>query len=248
MQLLVVLTIAILSSFAQAPAQDWQDVRSRFDAGKFAEALVALNSLPDRTALYYYNAGTIHFRMGQFGAALAHLEKADRLRPRDTGIRHNLRLAREALARQLGAERIDPASTWLEATAGSAPLDEIRGVLGLVALVLSFFWIITYLKNRSLRRTLLGPTGIIGITALLITFAIYVAQRSSDAFPPAACIEPLQIRSGPGDQFAEMARAEPGQKFRLLGHSARTGSDEWRQIRYSKDGIGWIRSSGLLPL
>jgi uncharacterized protein YgiM (DUF1202 family) len=81
-----------------------------------------------------------------------------------------------------------------------------------------------------------------------MTAGVYFTQRITNTNPPAICLENQSIRSGPGEQFMELTKMEPGEKIRLLGPSEQTNTEVWRQIRYMGDKIGWIRASSLLPL
>jgi len=232
----------------------WKEARELYQQGQYAEALKSLKAQAGPGASYHYNLGIIYYRVNQLGNAVAHLEKANRLRPHDPDIQHNLLVARSALGKLVGESRLDAASTPLESFADNIPIDEMRGVLGLVVFVLTLFWIRSFAKTRSVRRTLLKPSGLIGIIALGIAMTLFAAQQLATVHPPAACIASQTIRSGPGENYLELARVEPGMKLRILGPASNTpGTDgtpgeEWKQIRYSAEGIGWIRTSSLLLL
>src|SRR5205807_615311 len=93
---------------------------------------------------YFYNLGTASFRSGKIGAAVAYLEKANRLEPHDPATQHNLQIAREALGQAIGRSHLDPASTWSEEIADHVTLNEIRGTLGLVGTILVLVWLRAY--------------------------------------------------------------------------------------------------------
>jgi tetratricopeptide (TPR) repeat protein len=226
----------------------WQNVRSLYDSGKFPEALQALKNAPSADASYYYNLGNIYYRLGQVGLAVANLEVANRKRPRDSDIQNNLKVAKTALAKTLGEDRVDPASSWLETVADTAPLDEIRLIIGLSALLVAMFLVYAYLRERNLRKTLLRPISIVLLTIFALSGSLYLAQRLASSNPPAISTEQQIIRSGPGEQFVELGRVEAGVRLRLLGPSIQTGQDLWRQVRYARDGLGWAKASSLLPL
>ncbi|OFZ02092.1 MAG: hypothetical protein A2070_09915 [Bdellovibrionales bacterium GWC1_52_8] len=240
----------------------WKEARAFYDAGRYDDALQALLTQPTpQNSSYFYNIGTIYYRLGRAGTALAYFEKANRLAPHDAEIRHNLALARKLVEASAGADRLDPASNGLEKLSDRIDLDEVRGTVGLLGLILFLFWIRTYVKTRSLSQTFLKPGSILVFLAFAITGALYLAQQVSELRPPAVLIERQAIRSGPGDRFVELGQAEAGTKVRLLGpaiaasdtqnnsaESAARPGELWRQIRFSREGIGWIPSSSLLLL
>jgi tetratricopeptide (TPR) repeat protein len=248
---------------ARAASGEWQELNALYSTGKFAEALAELQSHPGSSAEYYYNLGTVLERLGRLGHALAYLEKANRLRPHDSAIQHNLQLARNALGQALGPGRLDPASTWSEEVADRVSIEEIRGILGLVGSILALLWLRSYVRTRRLRKTLLHPAALIAAVGFSITCGLYVIERMAASRPPAVCLERETVRSGPGDHFLELAQVDAGMKLRVMGEpvsgeanptgAAGTGlmqgaTAQWRQVRFSQDGIGWVRDSSLLLL
>jgi tetratricopeptide (TPR) repeat protein len=229
---------------------DWQQAKSLFEAGKYEEALHEFHSHPADSAQYFYNIGTTHLKLGQPGQAVAYLGKSNHLRAHDPDTQRNLQIAQSALGRLIGADHLDPASSGLETLADRVSMGEIRGALGLLGLIVASLWLRAYLMTRSLKRTLLQPSGFIGLIGFAITLSLYGAERLAEAHPPAYTIEHLVIRSGPGAQFAELGQLEAGIKLRLLGpeETIKVGDQQqsWKQVRYSQDGIGWIPTSSLL--
>ena len=254
-----------------AASGDFEPIQAAFKSGKLDEALRQLESRPRDDAPYYYNLGTVSLKMGKLGKATAYLEKANRIQPHDIAIQQNLQLSKSALSQAIGPEKMDPASSWAENLADGLRIDEIRGAFGLVSFVIALFWIRSYLKTRRLRQTLLQPAGWLGVGALAIIAALYGIERLSSMNPVAVCLERTAVRSGPGDTYVELAQAEAGTKLRSLGPTSEQLSlqaspspsispaaeaspapaatpEEWRQIRYSSEGIGWVRSSSVLLL
>jgi tetratricopeptide (TPR) repeat protein len=225
-------------------SSDWQEAKSLYEAGKFDEALQAFQTHPNDTAQYFHNLGTVYYRVGQPGRALAYLEKANSLKPHDPETQHNLHLAQAAVGQLIGEARLDAASTGLESLADRVSLQEVRGALGLLGLLVAVLWLRAYWKTRNLKRTFLQPAGFIGLLGFGLTAGLYFTERLAQSHPPAFAVERQVIRSGPGDQFAQLGQVEPGMKIRLLGPV----DQDWRQVRYSTDGIGWIKASSLLLL
>jgi hypothetical protein len=136
------------------------------------------------------------------------------------------------------------------------------GLLGLIALLLGFR---AYFRARAIRNALIDVHGLLAIGALLTASAIFVTHSLAMSSPPAISTLRQGIRSGPGDHFLELSQAEVGQKFRLLGpmstastkssqiqgdpaQSSPAQSELWRQVRYSAEGVGWVKDSGLLKV
>lgn len=243
------LTLGLPIARAQAPdawPESWAAARKAYDAGNFEEALQKFRAHPLVHASYYYNLGNVYYRQGQFGIALAHFDRALQLDPLDSDARHNQELTLDALKRTSGRTDWDPASSWIESLADRIPLDEVRAVLGMVAFLTVLLWIRPYLRTRSIRAAFLHPAALIGLCAFLATGFLFLAQRLSEARPPAVCAERLVVKSGPGEQFLELGWLDPGIRIRMLGGAA----NGWRQARVAlgrgEVTIGWVPESGLL--
>jgi tetratricopeptide (TPR) repeat protein len=244
----VLASFLLFASSAFAAEQDpMQTVRALTEAGKVDEAyqdLLSIASSHQEDPLFYYDLGSLAFRMGRLGPAVAYLEKADHLKRHDPDIQHNLEVVRANLAQTLGPERIDPASTWSESLADHVSLEEIRGVLGLLVLILSIFWIRGYLKTHKIRVALLGPSAVIGGFCLLGVTGLYGIERFAHDRPPAIVLAKSAVRSGPGENYAELTQIDSGEKLRVLDLADRP--TDWLQVRYSQEGIGWIKASDVL--
>jgi hypothetical protein len=221
--------------------------------GKYKEAIDALKLNPTYDATYFYNLGVLHGRLEQPGLAVAYLEKANRESPHDPEIQSSLKQAREALAQSLvrtGTEGVlDGGSTSLESFADRIQGDEILGVIGLITLSVSLFWIRAYLKTRNLTKTLLKPSGWFGVLALVLGFAFYGVYRAGSSTPPAVLLSKQQLRSGPGMNYPEIGAIEAGVKVRIIGDPARINEQElWQKVRYRPRQTAWLPLSSLLPL
>jgi hypothetical protein len=224
-------TVLIADNSGAATAESLDAVNSLAQAGKYEEAYQLFQKKPPTTALDLYNLGTLALRSGHIGPAVANLEKADHLGRHDPDIRHNLEIAHSTLIKILGSEdRIDPASTWTEKLADHISLNELRGVLGLVMLMLALLWIRAYLRTRSLKACLLDISALIGASTLLLVTGLYLVERDVNERPPAIVLGRISIRSGPGKDFAELAQIDPGVKVRVLGHASPAPADSENPI------------------
>jgi hypothetical protein len=249
LSMLVVFGLVQGSYTLRADADEWGDWRAAQEAaqaGDFADAEKQLRAAPQESANFHYNLGTIAARQGKWGIAVAHLEKANHLRPHHSSTQNNLRIARRSLARSGGPAEadLDRASTWLESVADQVALNEVRAVLGMIGILLAFVWMRQYRKTRSLRATFFQPAGLIAMVALLITATLYAAERLASSHPAAVVLDSIVIRSGPGAQFTELAKLDAGIKIRVTG----TRDQDWLQVRYGPREIGWVSASSLLLL
>jgi tetratricopeptide (TPR) repeat protein len=237
---------------------EWETAKNLYDSQRFQETLDALHAKPLDNANYYYNLGTVYYKLTQLGPAIANLEKANRLRLHDSDIKYNLAIAKAVLGQAIGPDKLDPASTPLEQLADQISLDEVRTLLGFLGLLVLVVWIRAYLNTRSIRKIFTTSLGNIGLAVFILTTCIFGLERWSSSSPPAVSIQRHSVRSGPGEHFSELARLEAGSKLRLLPTLTEASSDlsisdpgkaeTWQQVRYSHEGIGWVKISSLLVL
>lgn len=259
-----------LSSLAPAQASEWgpwEDARALYDAGNYAGALEALKSRPVfDSPSYFYNLGSVYFRMGELGSAMAYLEKAKRMNPQDPDIGHNLELVRQALTAKAGISRLDPASNWAEAAADHLPLEPVGGTVALILFLALVLSIRNYRKTRSsntagtpraaLVHALTRRSGLVSLFALLAMGGLVAVESLGESAPPAVLLTSQVVRSGPGERFLDLATLQAGVKVRLTGRvtqesNAPEGNGQaelWRQVRYGADAVGWIKGSSLLLL
>ena len=222
-------------------------------AGKFKDAIDALKQNPSYDSTYFYNLGVLYGKMKQPGLAVAYLEKANREKPHDPEIISNLKIAKNALQSQLERVHselsIDSASNQLERFSDRIQNDEILGMIGLISVLVSLFWIRAYLKTRHITKTFLKPSGWFGVLALVLVFAVYGMVRAGNSNPPAIVILGEPLRSGPSLSFPEITLIEPGIKVRIIGSPATANENElWQKVRYKPNQTAWIHLSSLLPL
>lgn len=217
------------------------------------QQLEALKQNPTYDANYFYNLGVLYGKLNQPGLATAYLEKANRVKPHDPEIVHNLNLARSLLKQQLAQQNseisVDGASNQFEQFADRIQGDEILGVIGLITVLVSLLWIRAYLKTRNITKTFLKPSGWFGVLALVLVFAFYGIYKAGNLNPPAMVILKQPLRSGPGLNYPEIMPIETGIKVRLVGSAVTVNENElWQKVRYKTDQTAWIPLSSLLPL
>lgn len=247
---LLFFTLLFLSGEASANWGAWQRAKDAYDTGKFDEALSAFLSASDVSPTYHYNLGSVYYRLGRQARARAHFERSLSLQGRDPDTRHNLELVLDALASQIGRDRLDPASTWIERRVDYLSLEEVRGVVGLSALLFVMFLFPFYFKRRTLRSLFLSPASLIGACLCICSVLVFVAKKNALASPPAFAVEQALIRSGPGNHFVELSKLDAGMKIRLTGEASTDSATglEWLQIRFSPGKVGWVTESSLFKI
>lgn len=236
--------MALALHFQFAQAFDATQFKSLMDSNRYPEALVLLDKSPEDTGVFHYNKGVVLFRLGQTGLALAHFEKAHVLMPSDADTRHNLLITRTKLKADTGLRDLEPASHWLQNMTSNLDLDDVRNILGICALLLVFAWIRGLRLRSSLRYAIFRPVSLILTIALLLSGSVFWIAKYGAPSHLAVSTEPVTIRSGPGESYAELIKFPAGIKIQIVGQS----DAKWLQVRYQSDAIGWLPVGTVLLL
>ena len=232
---------------------NWEEIRQYYDSSHFEKALELLQTHPQENSAYYYDLGTLYYKLGRLGPALGYMTKAYRLKPHNSDIHHNLSVIRSSVSRKIGLENLDPSSSFLEQLSDPLSFNDVRVGVGASGILMCLLFIQSFYATRKTRRTLLNLFGMIGLSGFIVALSVYGIYRVTQLSPPAIALERQVARSGPGDHFSALGQIQEGTQVRLLDSSGEIhpspltqGSEEvWKQIRFSPDGIGWVRASSL---
>lgn len=231
---------------AQEPATP-ADADAAYERGDFAAAIAgyeaALAAGTDH-AFVHYNLGNAHFKQGELGRAIASYLRAHRLAPRDARIATNLERARaQQRDRELAAGTVPPvlrAVPWLY---GRLSLDEwwtfaLVAYFLLVAVRVAAHW--TTLDRRGLARL----SVVLVLLAALGTVMGGARYRNEVMRTTAIAIaDEIEVRSGPGRDYALAFRIHEGLQVRLAERR-----DVWVRIELGGDLTGWVPASSIEPL
>ncbi|MBM3316597.1 MAG: hypothetical protein FJY75_01970 [Candidatus Eisenbacteria bacterium] len=217
---------------------------ARGDNAAAVEAYRAVLRAGWESASLYYNLGSACHRAGEQGWAIAYLEQARRLAPRDADIRHNLALARRG-AKQ-GAPQLE--TSWLLGLLAGM-LDSVSPA-GSVRLFLAGVWIAAFALaaagwtgpalRRWGRRLVLASLLFLGAGLGLLALKGYQARSAPGGVVVAAEAE---VRSGP--LRGETVRfVLPAGTLVHLGRSA----EGWREVWLSTEMRGWVSADELAAL
>jgi hypothetical protein len=208
-------------------AGPFESARQAFETGKYAEAVTALEAMPEAAASaeIQHALGAAWFKRGDLGRAIFHFRHAQRLRPRDADSRFNLEFARKTVK-----DRLPSSSPWL-----ALPLSEKEGWqsgawLSLLAGLLGVAW--AFGGSLWLKRLAVGSAA---VAALALAMAGWLTA-SGRPFGVVTATE-AAVYSGPAETYTHLFSLHPGAEFSSL----RTDRD-WLQIRLSDGKLGWVKA------
>ena len=207
------------------------DGADAFDDGDLDQAIAAWQPAADSgsgTGKLLFNLGNAWFRKGDFPRAIAYYRAAQRVRPRDGHVHHNLALSRAEL---VGAPSPAlPPWRWMSIVSPGE----------LSALGLLFLGMVAIVGRRKPRadQRLLGVAMTLG--AVLIAVAWFGAQS-----PGVGVVVDRDaiVRDTPRTDGAELARLVPGAEVAVV----RTLGD-FHLIEDGEGARGWVTAASLLGL
>ena len=225
------------------------DARAKFDSanvkyeqGEFAEALAAYEALllEHRHFESEFNAGNAAFKLGKFGRARLHYERASKLDPTNDDLEANLRLLESSIV-----DRITPLpklglSSWLSALVGP-------GKLRVWSVWTLFWWTIGWgllaLRWRKKNRDSRATVAFLGGASLLLGLAGLwgVRQCNVQAKEPSQLVvmaDRIDILSTPSATGTVLFQLHEGARACILDREG-----DWVEIQLDNGNVGWISAA-----
>ncbi len=235
------------SSVSHSAVKAVHDAEIAFEEGDYDASLELYQRILAggwSSSAIYYNLGCAAHRAGRAGWAVAYLEEARRLAPRDPDVRHNLRIIRGRLQDRLPEEE----PSWvLGAMTGLldsySPADLIRVALALfwfLAVVLCLHWLGRPPWRSGTRRLLAA----IGIAAVVLAAALGLKLFQIHSAPSGVVVvDEVAVLSGPREGETVQFMLHAGSMLHL-GREA----DHWREVWLTEEMRGWVAPDAVVAL
>ncbi len=245
---LTFLAVLFVSGLAPAfaPGQTATDMFNKgnelYRAGKYADAAAEYQRIIDEgkvSAAIYFNLGNAFYRQGNIARAILAYERAQRLKPGDPDITHNLRLVNLKTL-----DRIEPVPElfvipWLRSYAAfvsrQSAFDALLFGWGIFFLSLAGVYV---LRNaalvRMLRWTVLAAALVIVCSGATLGVHVMLSRDNDQAIVTAVVVT---AKSSPDEQSVNAFVVHEGLKVKL--------SDElgdWVKITLADGKVGWIHT------
>jgi len=237
----------LLAAAAPAGAGDRQAFQAALDAqakGNLDQAEKGYLELLDSTgpdATICFNLALLEESRHRLGSARAYLEQAARLAPRDRAIRAEL------VGVVVRCEQPDPPPrSWVHAVGRWAACHvTLKEALALETAAFALgvagvgWWLVRPVPPRWLRAVLLG------VAAVWLLLGALAAGKLTEELGPRPAVVAASgavLRTGPGDEFGEVAPLPEGSKLRLLGRSRAELGGAGLLRRRTDDGALWLEA------
>jgi hypothetical protein len=239
--LLLVLVLAGLSACGPETASGAQmaEANRLYEAGQFAEAVVAYQALVDagvEDGALYYNLGNAHFKAGDLGRAILNYRRAQALLPRDPDVAANLQLARAQAVDRLETEDEGVVVGLVRRVLVEwTTLDEVAGIaLGLWVLLCAL--VVAAILWRRGRQGLRYVIVTVSVTLALGLLSVVIRIGDVRGGSPAVVVaQAVEVRSGPGEDYLAEFTLHTGAEILVLAQR-----DDWVRIALPGDLQGWV--------
>ncbi len=189
----------------------------------------------------YYNLGNCYYRQAELGRAIQYWEKAKILAPIHSDIEYNLSIARERLIDKVVLPDTFPLFAWYNTMQRYLPLNITIRIIGiflmLFVLILGGYRLYARKTERSYKGICITLGSLFLSVILLLTIVtIDTAQKRSHE-KRAVILEESVILSEPADDATVLFILHEGSTI-LINKDI---ENEWANISYFDDKIGWIR-------
>ncbi|MFN0135656.1 MAG: tetratricopeptide repeat protein [Phycisphaerae bacterium] len=233
---------AALDAYDKAVASARENPPAAMDSYRQAAAgFESLAASGVRSAALEYNLGNTYYRLGDFGKAVLHFRRAQRLDPGDARIAANLRYARE---------RVEP---FIPPSGQTQLIDRLlfwnnnisingRFWIGAVGSVVGWLALLAWTRVRGVG---FGIVAAIGITLGLANCASVAAQLFDEQSRPHAVVTTAsqKLRAGRGDAYDEVLKQPLGGGVELRVLDVR---GDWVEVRLSDNVSGWLPLSAIM--
>jgi tetratricopeptide (TPR) repeat protein len=244
--LLLLLPFAAQAAGTSYPDSLWHAGVEAYSAGDYTTAAANWEGIVDTGLMsreLYFNLGNAYFKTGEMGPAILWYERALRLDPSDTDVRHNLEYART-----LTQDRIDEVpefflKSWRRSACYLLPAN-VWAILGLALLAGTLALVLLFLLGSTSGRRRLGFFG--GIVLLLLTLVAWDFSRTqreeAQRQDMAVVMRPVSsVKSSPSENSAkDLFILHEGTRVRILDNVS-----GYANIELADGRQGWIPSGDI---
>ena len=246
---IVVSILVLICVGLQARCQSNEELaakaRKAYDASQFTQAAQLYEKILNNgfeSVVVYNNLGNAYYRCNEIPSAILYYEKALKLEPNLTDIRHNLSIANSRITDKVEIVPELFYKRWWKTFLNQLSIDSV-GIVLIVLLTLSLLASAIYLVSR--RVAVRKVSFWIGTALFVFLFVSLFAARQKEnllkyhheaiVFTPT-----VTIKSSPDMASTDLFVIHEGIKVVLLDQIG-----EWQEIRIANGSIGWLKTGDI---
>ena len=235
----------VLCTLYLAPcvAQDKANADAAFRSGHYQKAITHYNAAlkQGQSAETYYNMGNAYFRMGDYPEAMIAYQRAARLSPANSDIRHNIEITANKTIDRLPVSSDIFFVEWYKAFVCLLSIDN-WAVISIVAFALSLICFLLYLfmEQIGIRRISFYSSVVLALTFLFsILFAWHQHKMLLAKDKGVVTAEMVTVKASPTHKSSDAFVIHEGTSVNIKDSDIKG----WYQIELSDGRQGWMPSS-----
>ena len=239
------LLLVTFHAVCQNPEQLAAEAAKAYNSMHFDQAIKLYGKIIDNgyvSSALYYNLGNAYFRNNENAQAVLYYEKALKLSPNNSDIKHNIEVVNNRLADKVETVPELFYKRWWKHIVNMMSVDAYAAT-NILLLSLALLLLALYIAIPMLLVKKISFWAGIGIMFLFIIGMVAASQRNHylENNHEAIVFEPtVNIKSSPDENSKDIFVLHEGTKVTLLDNVA-----DWQEIRISNGSIGWIKAAGL---
>lgn len=226
-------------------AQDKANADAAFRSGHYQKAITHYNAAlkQGQSAETYYNMGNAYFRMGDYPEAMIAYQRAARLSPANSDIKHNIEITANKTIDRLPVSSDIFFIEWYKAFVCLLSIDN-WAVISIVAFALSLICFLLYLfvQQIGIRRISFYSSVVLALTFLFsILFAWHQHKMLLAKDKGVVTAEMVTVKSSPTHKSSDAFVIHEGTSVNIKDSDIKG----WYQIELSDGRQGWMPSASV---
>lgn len=245
MKLLLSLCLFLASSHAwlqQDASTLFKAACTTYESGDYEKAFVQFESLIDsnyRSFELYFNAGDAAFKTNRVGKAILRFEQAKKIRPADADVVHNLKLLNALIIDKNENVTESPVEDQLFAYIGQSINFWAWTTLALFAVAILLFGLYRLAKNQRIQRLGMLLGSLVAIVAVVAFIIAHLYNNHLNSSNSGVVLAPsVTLKLEPSEESNDAFILHEGSQALI-----RQERDQWYEIAFSDEKIGWIRKA-----
>ncbi len=223
----------------------WDAANTAYSQTDYKQAILYYDSIQTLGYTSYklhYNLGNAYFKDGRMGPAILNYERALDLRPSDSDVKHNLRIANGYVKDKIESVPEFFLSTWIRSWRMSLSSNAWAAVsVCFFALTLAAA-LLYLLSGRIVWRKVGFYTAIASLAMFIITLTFSAMERNDMLYPEEAIVMQgsAAVKSSPDNGSKELFIIHEGTKVKVVREIG-----QWIEIMIADGNKGWVSGSAI---
>lgn len=248
MKKLIVLSFALLGSAVFAQQSAFEKANQAYSDGDYQKALSGYKTILNDGKVssdLYYNAGNVHYKLGNIAESIFYYEKALQLAPSDAAVKNNLKFANKRTIDAIETRKETGLNKIVNGIIASFSVNSWAWIAIVFAFGTGVFFVLYSLVRRQIQQrlsfTLMAFSLVLCVLAVVFAYQQYGVQKSLKYAIVAK--KETDVRNEPNPGASKTFELHEGTKVRVV-----ESFNGYRKIELADGQIGWLKEKAVKSL